>query len=52
VSTFGSLHRHPDFPSRFVEPRNVDVWLPPDYVADAGKRLHIPLLFLLEGQTS
>ena len=27
----GTLIRHPDFPSRFVEPRNVDVWLPPGY---------------------
>jgi len=27
----GSIERYPSFPSRFVTPRNVDVWLPEDY---------------------
>lgn len=27
----GQLIRHADFPSRFVPPRHVDVWLPPGY---------------------
>ena len=27
----GTLHRFPSVSSQFIEPRNVDVWLPPDY---------------------
>lgn len=42
----GSLRRFSDFPSRFVSPRNVDVWLPPGY--DPGKKYAV--LYMNDGQ--
>lgn len=44
----GPLHRHPDFPSRFVAPRPVDVWLPPGYTPDDDRRL--PVIYMHDGQ--
>ncbi len=38
----------PDFPSRFVAPREVDVWLPPGYEAHSGDRF--PVIYLQDGQ--
>jgi predicted alpha/beta superfamily hydrolase len=29
--TYGTVKRFADFPSKYVQPRNVDVWLPEDY---------------------
>lgn len=43
----GTLHRHAKFPSRWVERRNVDVWLPPGY--DAGER-RLPVIYMHDGQ--
>jgi len=43
----GTLQKHEQFPSRFVAPRQVDVWLPPGY-ADGMKRF--PVLYLHDGQ--
>ena len=43
----GSLHRHHDFASAFVQPRNVDVWLPPGY--EAGKAEY-PVIYMHDGQ--
>jgi hypothetical protein len=61
VST-GTLEWWQDFPSKFVAPRHVDVWLPPGYSVDScynviymherhnemawAKRLEIPLEFM------
>jgi len=44
--TAGSLQRLEHFPSKFVEPRTVDVWLPDGY--SAGK--HYSVLYMHDGQ--
>ena len=44
----GTLNRHADFASRFVEPRNVDVWLPPGYALEGAPRL--PVIYMHDGQ--
>ncbi len=44
----GTLERHADFASRFVDARHVDVWLPPEYssVGQCG----FPVLYMHDGQ--
>ncbi len=44
----GALLRHPDFPSRHVAPRHVDVWLPPGYDDTPASR-H-PVLYMHDGK--
>jgi enterochelin esterase-like enzyme len=44
--TAGKLERIENFPSRHVDPRNVDVWLPPGY--DAKSKY--PVLYMHDGQ--
>jgi predicted alpha/beta superfamily hydrolase len=44
----GSLEAYLDFPSQQVEPRRVDVWLPPGFPAPAGQRF--PVLYAHDGQ--
>ena len=44
--TAGRLERIADFPSRYVAPRHVDVWLPPGY---DGTRRHA-VLYMHDGQ--
>lgn len=44
----GTRRRHPDFPSRYVTPRHIDVWLPPGYGAGTGDRF--PVLYMHDGQ--
>ncbi|MBM2854942.1 MAG: nplT [Steroidobacteraceae bacterium] len=44
----GQLIRHEKFASRYVDPRNVDVWLPPDYGQDNSRRL--PVIYMHDGQ--
>ncbi len=44
----GRIVSHPGFPSRYVPARNVDVWLPPSYDADAGR--HFPVIYIHDGQ--
>lgn len=44
----GRLERHEKFASRHVDPRNVDVWLPPGYDADPARRF--PVLYMHDGQ--
>ena len=46
--TPGRLVRHAQFESRFVESRNIDVWLPPDY-DPAGNRTYATV-YLHDGQ--
>lgn len=43
----GLFKRHPNFPSQFVEPRLVEVWLPPEYIT-SGKTY--PVLYVQDGQ--
>ncbi|SDR96718.1 alpha-amylase family glycosyl hydrolase [Opitutus sp. GAS368] len=42
------IEHHPAYSSRFVAPRNVDVWLPPGYDAHAGERY--PVIYMHDGQ--
>jgi predicted alpha/beta superfamily hydrolase len=45
----GTIKRHPNFPSRHVDARNIDVWLPPDY-ATSDRRY--PVLYVHDGQNA
>lgn len=44
----GRLLHHELFPSQYVAARNVDIWLPPDYDADAATRY--PVIYMHDGQ--
>jgi predicted alpha/beta superfamily hydrolase len=44
----GTLKRYALFTSRFVLPRNVDVWLPPGY--SRNRRARYPVLYMHDGQ--
>lgn len=44
----GRLVRYTAYPSDYVPPRNVDVWLPPGYDADPTKRW--PVVYMQDGQ--
>jgi predicted alpha/beta superfamily hydrolase len=44
----GVITRHADFPSHDAMPRNVDVWLPPDYSVEPARRF--PVLYMHDGQ--
>lgn len=44
----GTLHRHTNFASAFVRPRDVDVWLPPGYEAEGDRRY--PVIYMHDGQ--
>lgn len=44
----GTVEHHADFPSKLVAPRHVDVWLPPGYAQDPGRRY--PVLYMHDGQ--
>ena len=44
----GSLHHYSDMPSRNVAPRNIEVWLPPDY--DEGHAKGYAVLYMHDGQ--
>lgn len=45
----GHIDRIAPLPSRFVAPREVQVWLPPGYEQEAARRY--PVLYLHDGQT-
>jgi predicted alpha/beta superfamily hydrolase len=44
----GTIKHHPAFESEFVDPRNVDIWLPPGYNSDS-KTCH-PVVYMHDGQ--
>lgn len=44
----GTVLRHPNFMSTHVDARHVDVWLPPAYDDDPGRRF--PVLYMHDGQ--
>jgi predicted alpha/beta superfamily hydrolase len=48
TSLAGTIRTHPAFPSRIVAPRDVHVYLPPDYERERSRR-H-PVLYLQDGQ--
>lgn len=43
------LVHHAAFPSRHVDPRHIEVWLPPGYDANAAERY--PVIYLHDGQS-
>jgi predicted alpha/beta superfamily hydrolase len=48
VTAARRIEKHPAFPSRFVAPRQVDVWLPPGYEANSSERY--PVVYMHDGQ--
>jgi predicted alpha/beta superfamily hydrolase len=44
----GVVQRHAQFFSRFVAPRNIDVWLPPGYTRDTSTAF--PVIYMHDGQ--
>lgn len=44
----GDVHRYADFPTKYSDARNIDVWLPPGYAANAKKRYAV--LYMHDGQ--
>ncbi len=46
----GSIDRHNPFPSQFVEPRIVDIWMPPGYSENPGQRYSV--LYMHDGETA
>ena len=44
----GTLHHYPSVPSVFINPRNVEIWLPPDY--DEGNAGGYAVLYMHDGQ--
>lgn len=44
----GDVHHHGYMPSKFIEPRHVDVWVPPEFGADAKTRY--PVIYMQDGQ--
>jgi predicted alpha/beta superfamily hydrolase len=44
----GQVVRYAAMPSKYVDPRNVDVWLPPGYDKDTARRY--PVLYMHDGQ--
>jgi len=49
MGPLGTLHHHPSFASKFVDPRPVDVWLPPGYAAQ-GEARRFAVIYLHDGQ--
>jgi glycosidase/predicted alpha/beta superfamily hydrolase len=48
LGVMGDRRLHPNFPSQFVAPRNVEVWLPPGYGTHPAERY--PVLYMHDGQ--
>ncbi len=43
----GTLYRYPDFPSQYIHPRPVELWLPPGY--QPGGQERYPVLYMHDG---
>ena len=43
------IKKFPDFKSKYVDPRNVDIWLPPSYETSPNKKY--PVLYMHDGQS-
>lgn len=48
LGTVGTVRYHDRFASKYVEPRNVEVWLPPSY--EAARKQRYPVLYMHDGQ--
>jgi enterochelin esterase-like enzyme len=46
--TTGEIVNFPDFKSKYVDPRNVDIWLPESYRTSLDKKY--PVLYMHDGQ--
>ncbi len=44
----GEIVNYPDFESKYVDPRNIDIWLPESYRASPNKKY--PVLYMHDGQ--
>ena len=44
----GTLKKYSNFKSKYVDPRNVDIWLPPSYETSTDK--NYPVLYMHDGQ--
>ncbi len=49
LGTTGTIKRHANFPSRLVESRHIDVWLPPGYATSDDR---YPVLYVHDGQNA
>ena len=49
LGPLGILHHHPSFASKFVDPRPVDVWLPPGYAVQGDAR-RLSVIYMHDGQ--
>ncbi len=43
-----TLHIHPAFPSQYIDPRQIEIWLPPSYETAPDQRF--PVLYMHDGQ--
>jgi predicted alpha/beta superfamily hydrolase len=43
----GTTQRHPRFQSKYVDPRHIDIWMPPGYYEDEAR---YPVLYMHDGQ--
>ncbi|MFN3386644.1 MAG: alpha/beta hydrolase [Candidatus Thermochlorobacter sp.] len=48
MAVVGTLKRFEKFPSQYIDPRHVDVWLPPDYETNTSQ--HYAVLYMHDGQ--
>ncbi len=48
TSATGDVHRHAHMPSQFIEPRHVDVWVPPGFGRNPATRY--PVIYMQDGQ--
>jgi predicted alpha/beta superfamily hydrolase len=48
IGVTGVVNRHAQFASKYVDARNVDVWLPPGY--EKNRRKRYPVLYMHDGQ--
>ena len=48
ITAGGEIKHHPQFGSKLIDARNVDVWLPPGYDGNRGQRY--PVLYMHDGQ--
>lgn len=45
----GEIKKYPDFKSKYVDPRNLEIWLPPSYETSPNKKY--PVLYMHDGQS-
>lgn len=48
MSQSGHLERFPEFPSKNIDPRNIDIWLPPSYSSATNESFRV--IYMHDGQ--